>query len=301
MERYLTEVTERPCRNCASANKACTYAVRDRKITVTESYLRNLEGGLLSPKTLEDAAKKNPNQTVEVSKNENVHDSPIDESRPTYGSVVENYTADLFISKLKQIQIANSASGTLSVPLDNNDDRSSGQNPNYEYFALDFDSFRGCMLYCIQVRILIDTDAKCTFKLPPYQHAVHLLNQFITFLGHDWHWFCLLRFRQRLDNTYKVTNSAESKDRIWLCQLQAMFALGESVDSRRHAKLNLYPNDHSPESNQGTESCSVPPAGTKLFEQAMQLLNIPYENATIHHVETLNLIVSTNNRISPDF
>ncbi|KAK7216107.1 hypothetical protein V2G26_004110 [Clonostachys chloroleuca] len=42
---------EKPCRNCALSNCQRTYAIRDRKVTVTESYLKQLDGGLLAAET----------------------------------------------------------------------------------------------------------------------------------------------------------------------------------------------------------------------------------------------------------
>jgi proline utilization trans-activator len=123
--------------------------------------------------------------------------------------------------------------------------------------------------------------------------VVHLLDQFTIYLGHDWHWFRLQKFRQRLHNTYLTANVAESKDRIWLCQLLVVLALGESVNPGRQPEIRLDLNDLSSQTfGEKTESASVPLPGREFFEQALKLLNIPYENPSIDHIEALNLIVS---------
>lgn len=121
-----------------------------------------------------------------------------------------------------------------------------------------------------------------------------LLDQFALYLAHDWHWFRLRTFRQRLENTYKKANSTESKDRMWLCQLLVVLALAESVnDAGRRPEITL---DLASDGAQSFGLCptvpvSVSPPGGEFFEQALRLLKIPFENASISHIEALNLIV----------
>jgi proline utilization trans-activator len=108
-------------------------------------------------------------------------------------------------------------------------------------------------------------------------------------------------FRQRLNNTYRTPDSAESKDRLWLCKLLVVLALAESVNSSRQTGTGRSPNEQfSPVSDQDSVSTSIPPAGSDYFEQSLRLLNIPYESATIDHIETLNLMVSPDLRNKKD-
>lgn len=63
-----------------------------------------------------------------------------------------------------------------------------------------------------------------------------------------------------------------------------------------HAPVIHLGSTSSPAYNRFTESneglpTAAPPPGTAFFEQALVLLNLPYEEPTIEHVETLNLAV----------
>jgi hypothetical protein len=74
-----------------------------------------------------------------------------------------------------------------------------------------------------------------------------------------------------------------------------VLALAESVNSSRQTGTGRSPDDHrSLLSEQDSTSMTLPPAGSDYFEQSLRLLNIPYETASVEHIETLNLIVSNN-------
>lgn len=157
------------------------------------------------------------------------------------------------------------------------------------YWSLDYS------LFC--------ADLKCTFKLPPYLYAICLIDQFATYIGHDWHWFRVRRFRQRLEATYKIPNSAESRDRLWLCQLLVVYALSEAFNGEAgsiEVSTHISPNPDQQFSSDGDTTASSPsgacqnPPGMDFFEQALQLLKVPYEEITVEHIEVLNLIVSPN-------
>lgn len=128
-------------------------------------------------------------------------------------------------------------------------------------------------------------DSPLSFKLPPYPYTLYLLDQFNTYIGHDYHWFLQRRSREQLDITYSNPNAAESKSRIWLCRLLVVFALGESYNSARTPHIRLDSNIYS-------DDYTSPPPGTEFFEYALMLLKVPYEEPTIEYVEVLNLIVS---------
>jgi hypothetical protein len=156
-------ITERPCRTCALANQPCTYAVRDRKITIRESYLKNLEGGLLSPRAFASTAKRTPFSPINDSEKEVASKIGIDDNRRPFAATVENSTAELFVSKLKQIQISNSLPGARGAQsgssraqsyLHSDSEPVSMQPPKYEYVPLDFDTLRMLASRLHQVRTL---------------------------------------------------------------------------------------------------------------------------------------------------
>lgn len=134
--------------------RQCTYAVRDRKVTVQESYLKSLEAAFVDPGTparpSERPAHGSRQQTHVVSQEQPDRDpvtSPTLTRRP-YDPLAENSTTELFVSRLKQIQKSNPASGQFGSQYDSltsTEDELSGvssKSPAYEYFALNFDTLR---------------------------------------------------------------------------------------------------------------------------------------------------------------
>jgi proline utilization trans-activator len=100
-----------------------------------------------------------------------------------------------------------------------------------------------------------------------------------------------------MDATYKTSGSLESKDRLWLCRLLIVFALGETFVNYRTPIINLRsttnePNNQNNNPDQTAETPSPPPPGTSFFEQALMLLKLPYEEPSLEHIEILNLAVS---------
>jgi hypothetical protein len=151
---------ERPCRNCALSNHPCTYALRDRKITVPESYLRNLEGGLISPKLLASTRRRPIFEVTNTSVQGPSQEAGTESVRHLlFPPVVENSTADLFVSKLKQIKITSPGvfgvqSDRLRLPSDDGEVESK-QPQDYEYFALNFDTLRKSLIHVIACRYSI--------------------------------------------------------------------------------------------------------------------------------------------------
>lgn len=85
------------------------------------------------------------------------------------------------------------------------------------------------------------------------------------------------------------TDAAQSKDRIWLCQLLLVFAFGASINGQE-SQVELAPSGQTPELVEFTSAPSLIP-GTEFFEQALGLLKVPYEEASVEHIETMNLVV----------
>jgi proline utilization trans-activator len=94
--------------------------------------------------------------------------------------------------------------------------------------------------------------------------------------------------------TYHDKTCAESRDRVWLCRLLVVFALGETYTTTPTPEIYLSP-DRSQEAclDHGDTTKTTTTPGTEFFEQALMLLKIPFEEPTIEHIEALNLIVST--------
>jgi hypothetical protein len=110
-------------------------------------------------------------------------------------------------------------------------------------------------------------------------------------------------FRERLEATYKTSNSPESRDRIWLCQLLVVFALSEALNGETGAiEISTDPGLNGDQQSTGhdvaatsspSSSVQLPP-GMDFFEQALKLLKVPYEEISAEHIEVFNLIVSVN-------
>ena len=128
-------------------------------------------------------------------------------------------------------------------------------------------------------------------ELPPYHYAIHLVDRFETFLGSDYHWYLRKKFRARLEKTYQDLTS-QAIDRNWLCRLSVVLALGESFGERAPSLVldgeNISPQE-ALSSNATARAPTVP--GHELFEQALLLFDLPFEEPTVEHVESLNLIV----------
>lgn len=141
--------TEHPCRNCASANKACTYAVRDKKVTVSESYLRSLAGdssgsisfdGAYSEVFRENGPKNGCTETVMRTRRPGL--------KRTYDSLVENTTAELFVTRLKKVKKLHASMSPDQVFTAISESSSTAapdvpRSLSYEYVALSYDN--SCM------------------------------------------------------------------------------------------------------------------------------------------------------------
>ncbi|KAJ5579709.1 uncharacterized protein N7459_005694 [Penicillium hispanicum] len=250
--RAHTAGLELPCRSCQLTGHECTYPVRDRNITVPESILRDLEARAFGSR----------GQPLGVAS------SPELPARP----LVEDTTSEVFLTRLKQIRQQNTSTGLtprFTSPSTLTIEGETSSPESYEFVQLSFDT----------------SDTPCTFSLPPYPYALALLDQFDIFLGHDWHWFLRKTFRKRLEQTYKNPNSSQARDRVWLCTLLVVFALGESynVGSPLEIRLGRLNDEREP-------GISRNPPGTAFFEQALLLLKVRFEEPTIDQIEALNLI-----------
>lgn len=151
------------------------------------------------------------------------------------------------------------------------------------------------MNHCYLYRLYANhpPEPSISVNLPPYPYAQHLLDQLEIYIGHDYHWFLLRSFKERVEITYRNPGSSESKDRFWLCQLLIVFSLGETFVNWHAPVIHLGSTaeiGRNAELEGGHAAATAP--GAAFFEQALALLRLPYEEPSIEHVETLNLAVS---------
>jgi proline utilization trans-activator len=113
-------------------------------------------------------------------------------------------------------------------------------------------------------------------------------------MAYEYHWYLRQEFRASLESTYRSPDSSRSKNRIWLCKLMAVLALGESFNSYEPPIMTLSQNTElsSEEGRSKGSQVSYLP-GVRFFENALMLFKMPSEEPDIEHVEALNLIVSS--------
>lgn len=199
--------------------------------------------------------------------------------------VLKDSTAESFVSGLKKLSgqpansppsvqallSANAASGTAD-----GDDTVS----RYDYVPLEFDS----------------SASRVTIKLPPCPYAVQLVQQFETYIGYEYHWYLHRPFHADLDSTYRQPQSVHARDRLWLCKLLTVLALGESYNAYHTPSIEIMENGN----DQPLPTHVVPPVtppGATFFESALDLFKVPHEEPIAAHVEVLNLIVSCLNKM----
>ncbi|KAL2417445.1 hypothetical protein ABEF91_006508 [Exophiala dermatitidis] len=278
---------ETPCRTCSTAGAHCVYPVRDRNIFVSENYVTDLQAQIVTGSNTpgqNHTQNQHSQQTWTPNPSLGLHKSPLNgpSTRRPALPVLRDATAEAFVSGLKGLGGSSNATGTPPPAAALNDTftvaRSDDRNPNsqLDYVPLDFDT----------------STSRITIKLPPYPYAVQLVNQFETFLGYEYHWYMCNSFHAGLEMTYRSPHAVGSRDRIWLCKLLTVFALGESYNSFNAPSIELV--DDARRNNEGelelARIVSQSPPGVALFEQALVLFKIPSEEPTVAHVEALNLI-----------
>ncbi|KAI8192398.1 putative transporter [Colletotrichum sp. SAR 10_75] len=110
---------------------------------------------------------------------------------------------------------------------------------------------------------------KTDYKLPNYTYANLLVQVVLRFIGSDYHLLKKKSFSQRVDRLYGPATE-QTPDTMFLCRLFAVFALGE-----------LY-------LKKSTSQREVP--GAKFFLQSVSLFEELYEEPNIEYIETLLLM-----------
>ncbi|KAK6582393.1 hypothetical protein PZA11_004801 [Diplocarpon coronariae] len=261
---------ETPCRNCKGSKVPveCVYPVRDRKVAVSERYLKQLECENKSlkrrflqqeqaPGTESPNARTDPNHlqkrtaTASVPSAQEANTfSPAEQSTAGEEDLgpgvdetnIQPYVGEAacttFGSKLRQFLL-----GEDNPPIPS--------RPRY---------------YKNQ-RMLRASSTDC--QLPNRSDAQLLVRVVLRFIGPDYHLLRRTSFLERLEETYQLE---VLNDPIWLCRLFTVFALGEIYTVR----------STKPRGN------GVP--GISFFLKALDFFQDLYEEPTVEYIETLLLL-----------
>lgn len=124
---------------CEAANKPCVYVVRDRTVTIAESYLKRLEAAAATAPSQSLNARHIASVPVGRRIEHAEKTSPATPRLLLSNPQVENSTAARFVSMLKEIQKPKTVDADLAS-LAYGD--GSTQPPVYEYFTLNSDASR---------------------------------------------------------------------------------------------------------------------------------------------------------------
>ncbi|KAF8855632.1 hypothetical protein BDZ45DRAFT_655029 [Acephala macrosclerotiorum] len=264
---------ETPCRNCKGSKRPveCIYPVRDKKIAVSEKYLRTLESQNRSLKRGAPVATQEPvahHQSLATP--ETAHDmrarkrtminapAPIEDNGTSLGdqnSAVDSLSTELDETSIQPTYVGEAActtfGGRLRQFLIGEDTPALPRRPKYYKHA----------------RMLRTTCTDCS--LPNRSDAHLLVRVVLRFVGPDYHLIRKKSFLERLDETYRLN---VLDDPIWLCRLFTVFALGE-IYTVRSSK---------------PKGTTVP--GTAFFLKALDYFQDLYEEPTIEYIETLVLL-----------
>lgn len=242
------------------------YPPRDRKITVSEAYLKKLEAEIASLKAKDNVININEgSEQASARASEEAVQVDRDIQNPLFEGSSRRPRAESFVQQQATFvgESACTAFGDhLLLSLGGNDD--AWTTSPIERDFVKHSSF--------------SRTSNPQYQLPDRIQANLLVRVAVRFIGSDYHQFQTKDFMEKLDQLYKSKQPCE--DTVWLCKLFVVLALGE-----------LYANRHN---DMFSEGSSVP--GTGYFVQAVTLLQDLHEEATIPQIETLLLLV-----ISPFF
>ncbi|KAH6695607.1 fungal-specific transcription factor domain-containing protein [Plectosphaerella plurivora] len=250
-----------PCRACISSNKAadCHFPSRERKVTVSESYLRRLEkeskrlhGSHAGPsqQPTPDSRAGSPLGRATGSGDDMdmlnpMFDKQSESRKATEPSFIGEASCAAFNNRLLQCLDANY---TPSTPGFTNYFRPPATRrvpmPGHE-------------------------DAADDANLPDRMHARLLLNLARSFIGNYHPLFLEKAFMAEVDAFYRQD---QSPSQLWLCKFLALMALGEVYSNRRRVG----------------DSNRVP--GTAYYVRAVQMLPDSFEEPSLLHVEVLTLL-----------
>ncbi|KAH8820214.1 hypothetical protein F5884DRAFT_744574 [Xylogone sp. PMI_703] len=289
LPHVIREYMKKPCKKCRSKSHQCTYPVRDRNLTVSEFYLNSLRSELQELRQQVSSSRHNGPSSMRSNEPES---SIISSNAPrdpiTAGRTVEDPTAENFLCKLREL---------LSTHLPSNFPSSyTGRPPRTSHPRPSTSRSDSSQSYSyVGLRSDISS-SKLFVELPPFIQTTQFLDTFDLIMGPDYHWFLRNSFRKQVETLYQDPNCPYARDRIWLSRLLATLAIGQSYVYDSPLVIRL--DGSTAAENAGVAAGnlhnklrkSTTPPGTELFEQALNLLHIPYEEPLVEHVEVLNLI-----------
>ena len=250
---------ELPCDKCEIAKRkdACRYPVRDRNVTVPESYLEALESEV---STLKATLSASPSATQEVPFGPaDQHGDNSHSTDPDVANALLDIQNGLFAGQhtSQPIFVGEAACTAFGDRLLECVDRN--------HTDISCNTMRDHVTHPVFNRLL-----KNDVTLPTRIQATLLVRRADSFIGHNYHLFEKQSFYSKLDRAY---TKKEPADLIWTCHLYAVMALGELYSNCKMASYD----------------CGVP--GTPWFVQAVSLLQDIYEVATVEQVQILLLLV----------
>ncbi|KAI2673424.1 transcriptional regulator family: Fungal Specific TF [Penicillium roqueforti] len=253
-----------PCSACLTAGQAsaCNYPFRERKVTISESYLKQLEAASNALRHQNESARSQPRSPIDVDQlldstiTSAVSDlgvvNPLFDARRekpptqivTEPSFVGEAACDAFIERLLQSLSQREAN---SLP------------PPHKYMI----DLPGARMPAIN------------YTLPDRVHAKLLIQVAARFIGNGQHLY-LNSYMEEVDSVYKKDAEPSS---IWLCKLLALVALGELYSNRRRSNGD----NRAP--------------GEEYFVSALGMLHDQYEDTTTLHVEVYLLLACYSNAL----
>ncbi|KAB8256335.1 fungal-specific transcription factor domain-containing protein [Aspergillus pseudonomiae] len=254
---------EHPCRSCAQANKSdeCRFPPRERKVTISEHYLRRLEADSKRLQTLlknesskehrvEAATEHEPDS---LSQEEHGIVNPLFETQKEWTR--DKQTEPGFTGEASCIAFGDRLLQCTNI----------GPTPSSATLSQ--------YLSTKTANHILDDNE---YTLPDRAQAKLLIKVAWRFIGNDHHLFLKVSFVREIEAVYQ---KASKPTVLWLCKLWTLLALGELYTNRR--KFN--------------DTHIIP--GTNYYLQALNMLHDIYEEASLLHVEVLILIAWYSNSL----
>ncbi|OQE37803.1 hypothetical protein PENCOP_c009G08001 [Penicillium coprophilum] len=254
-----------PCSACMTAGQAstCNYPFRERKVTVSEHYLKQLQADSQALRHQNESAtgqpgssgldvEQLPDSTIVSATSDLGVVNPLFDARReqlptrmvTEPSFIGEAACDAFIERLLQ-SLGQREANLLPAPRKYIIDMPGARMPTINY------------------------------TLPERVHAKLLVQVAARFIGNGQHLF-LTSYMEEVDSVYKKDAEPSS---VWLCKLLALLALGELYSNRRR----------------GSGDNKAP--GEEYFVSALGMLHNQYEDTTTLHVEVYLLLACYSNAL----
>lgn len=251
-----------PCRGCQNSTKPteCIYPNRSKKISVPDSYIKELEAENRFLRETAARSSKTSTTPADLQDQDHMLEQDVDTAgqdvvTPIFEDSVLRGRNNSFSS---HVYIGDAACAAFGFRL-----RHSANGGRYSVDTADARFFdHPVFLRCSQTVV----------ELPSRTYAKVLIQVVVRFVGADYHFLRLQQFHQNLEEVYA---SPATANKTFLCRLYGILALGELYSKKTP-----------------TQGSSVP--GTAFFVQAIGLLQDQQETGGIDYIETLLTLVSSN-------